>query len=104
MASGKKLALKIRPTDNVATVLDDVVKGDIVHVRSADSSEDRMLEAKENVPFGFKVSLSDIQKGEHIIKYGEIIGKASDFIGEGCLVHVHNVEGLRGRGDLEKTG
>lgn len=36
-----------------------------------------------------------------VIKYGEIIGKASVEIRKGQHVHVHNLESLRGRGDLE---
>ncbi|MHB9092657.1 MAG: UxaA family hydrolase, partial [Chloroflexota bacterium] len=56
--------------------------------------------ALEAIPFGFKVALVDILRGEPIFKYGEIIGRASCPIQQGALVHVHNLEGLRGRGDL----
>ncbi|MGQ9781792.1 MAG: UxaA family hydrolase [Nitrososphaeria archaeon] len=102
MASREKIALRIKSVDNVATTLNDVVKDDMVTIKSADGTENRVVQAKEDIPFGFKISLKDILKGEHVIKYGEIIGRANDFIGEGCLVHIHNVEGLRGRGDLRK--
>jgi altronate dehydratase small subunit len=43
--------------------------------------------------------LKDIMKGTPIIKYGETIGSATENISKGDHVHVHNVEGLRGRGD-----
>ena len=46
-------------------------------------------------------ALRDIRKGEHIMKYGESIGAASCDIKKGDYVHVHNLEALRGRGDLE---
>ena len=35
------------------------------------------------------------------MKYGESIGAASCDIKKGDYVHVHNLEALRGRGDLE---
>ena len=41
----------------------------------------------------------DINKGEHIIKYGESIGGATSNIKKGDYVHVHNLESLRARGD-----
>ena len=34
-----------------------------------------------------------------IIKYGEEVGQANTDINQGDHVHVHNVDGLRGRGD-----
>jgi altronate dehydratase small subunit len=37
-------------------------------------------------------------------KYGEMIGKASAAIAKGALVHIHNLEGTRARGDLERSG
>jgi altronate dehydratase small subunit len=36
------------------------------------------------------------------MKYGEIIGKATTDIKPGQHVHVHNVAGTRGRGDVAK--
>lgn len=35
------------------------------------------------------------------MKYGESIGAASSDIKKGDYVHIHNLEALRGRGDLE---
>lgn len=62
--------------------------------------EGEIIVTREKIPFGFKVSIKEIQKGEDIIKYGEVIGKAKKNILPGELVHIHNVEGTRGRGDL----
>jgi altronate dehydratase small subunit len=91
----------MKPKDNVATVLEDIEKGDQVVARIG--RETRRVEAKERIPLGFKIALVDIPKGEPIMKYGEVIGKAGLPIKEGRLVHVHNLEGTRGRGDLEKS-
>ena len=57
----------------------------------------RSLIVKENIPFGHKVALRRIAKDEPVIKYGEVIGKATADIGKGEWVHVHNLVSLRGR-------
>jgi len=99
-----KIGLAMKSVDNVATVLNDVSCGDKILIKFADSTSVHTIVAKDNIPFGFKVALRNIQKGEYVVKYGEVIGKATEFIGEGHLVHIHNVEGLRGRGDLKMVG
>ncbi|MCL4465007.1 MAG: UxaA family hydrolase [Chloroflexi bacterium] len=97
-----KRALIISPKDNVATVLQDVEAGATIAARQG--ADVREVVALEKIPFGFKVALTDIPRGAAVYKYGEIIGKSSQPIGKGELVHVHNVEGTRGRGDLATQG
>ena len=41
------------------------------------------LVGDDNIPTGHKFALSDINKGEYIIKYGEIIGRATADIKKG---------------------
>ena len=62
--------LKLTPHDNVGTALQDLKKGDTFQI------------------------------GTDIVKYAHVIGRASIDIQSGELVHVHNIEGTRGRGDL----
>ena len=50
------------------------------------------LEGKEGIPAGHKFALKDILKGEYVIKYGEIIGRATEDIKQGDWVHTHNVK------------
>ncbi|MBO4323544.1 MAG: UxaA family hydrolase, partial [Clostridia bacterium] len=45
-----------------------------------------------NIPAGHKFALKDIKKGECVIKYGEIIGRAKEDIKKGDWVHTHNVK------------
>ena len=47
---------------------------------------------KDPIPFGHKVCLKAINKGEAIIKYDQIIGFASQNINPGEHVHSHNLE------------
>jgi altronate dehydratase small subunit len=97
-----KRALIISPRDNVATALQDVEAGTSIAARQGAEVQD--IVALERIPFGFKVALTDIPRGAEVYKYGEIIGKASQNIAKGELVHIHNVEGTRGRGDLAAKG
>jgi len=96
-----KRALILNPADNVANVLENVNAGDLVAARKSPAGETVTIQALEDIPFGFKVALVDIEPGQFVIKYGEVIGKASRPISRGALVHIHNLEGTRGRGDLQ---
>ena len=50
------------------------------------------LDGNDKIPAGHKFALCDIAKGDYVIKYGEIIGKATQDIPEGEWVHTHNVK------------
>jgi altronate dehydratase small subunit len=93
-----KRAIIVDPKDNVASLLADVQKNERVQAQSGDQFLE--FQMKEPLPFGHKFALKTIKKGEDVIKYGEIIGRTTQDIAKGSHVHVHNVESLRGRGDL----
>lgn len=95
-----KGAMMLSENDNVATCLEEVSKGMPVEVQLGEKT--RVVTATEAIPFGFKVATSSIPKGSAVKKYGESIGIASEDIREGDLVHIHNLEGARDRGDLVK--
>ena len=88
-------ALVMTDDDVVATAIDDLEAGDELDLG------DRTLVLGEAIEFGHKFALVDIPRGEEIVKYGEVIGRASEPIAAGDWVHVHNCESTRGRGDLE---
>ena len=92
----------MHPRDNVATVVEEIKAGEDVAVPLAGTS--LTLTAAETIPFGFKLALQDIPQGDIIRKYGETIGRASTSIAKGTMVHIHNLEGTRARGDLERGG
>ncbi len=94
-------ALIINDKDNVAVVLEDVAEGDAVTAASRQKSTS--LVARQAIPFGHKVALEGIPAGASVYKYGEVIGKASHSIEAGEHVHIHNIEGNRGRGDLQAS-
>lgn len=100
MEAGKAFALHVNPKDNVAVVLSGgVSRGTVIEIRDH-VGETVELTAKSNIPYGHKIAVRPISKSEKIIKYGEVIGGASVEIAPGEHVHVHNMDSLRGRGDL----
>lgn len=95
-----KLALKVDDLDNVATIFaNGIVDGTDVEVRDK-KGQSETITVHGDVPYGHKIALRDIAKGEPIMKYGESIGAASHDIKKGDYVHIHNMDAMRGRGDL----
>jgi len=82
----------------VATAVRDLAAGERAQVSGC--GETGAVELKSAIPLGHKFALRDIAGGREVIKYGETIGVATSVIRRGEHVHLHNVEGLRGRGDL----
>ncbi|WP_461208758.1 UxaA family hydrolase [Desulfocurvus sp. DL9XJH121] len=87
--------------DNVGNALEDIHKDDEVSYVS--DGEERRFIAVDDIPFGFKIALCDIAVDADIVKYKEVIGVASQPIKSGECVHIHNVKGKRGRGDLAEA-
>ena len=80
-------ALRISPLDHVAVLL------------QAGSAGQRIapfgIGLQNDIPFGHKVALADIHKGQTIFKYGYPIGCAIKEIKAGEWVHTHNVRSLQ---------
>ncbi|MDA3732729.1 altronate dehydratase family protein [Niameybacter massiliensis] len=79
--------IKINEYDSVAVALTDIVIGESVLLGNT-----KEIIAVENIPFGHKVALKNINKGENIIKYGYPIGHAIQDIKQGEHIHTHNLK------------
>jgi len=79
----------MNPRDNVGICLRDFRSGEKLDFQLDDKN--LCVAFEDPVPMGHKVALSDIQKGDPIIKYGEKIGRATIDITVGQHVHLHNV-------------
>jgi altronate dehydratase small subunit len=95
-------AIAIRESDNVATALRDLAVGEEIVVGVVDRT--LSVHVRQAIPFGHKLALTDIPAGTDILKYGEVMGRATQEIPAGAHAHIHNIESLRGRGDLEAKG
>ena len=94
-----KKAIKMNKYDNVSTVLERIKKGEMVAVISTDNKVIKNIEAGEEITAGHKIAVNPIGKGETVLKYGESIGIATDRIGQGMHVHIHNVRSKVKYGD-----
>lgn len=94
-----KFGLKVHKKDNVATIFAVVACGEQLLVSDKKGLKQK-IEARSAIPYGHKIAIVDILKGESVFKYGEIIGRATCFIKKGGHVHIQNMESLRGRGDF----
>ena len=90
-------ALVLNDNDTVATAVKPLKSGENIDV--AAENREISIKLRQPIPLGHKFALKDIERGERIIKYGETIGLATMAIRKGEHVHIHNVEGTRGRGD-----
>ncbi|MDN4071901.1 UxaA family hydrolase [Fictibacillus terranigra] len=89
--------IMMKPLDHVAIALMDLPQGALIHVRCEEKVHE--VELKQDIRFGHKFAVKPIGQGGEILKYGEVIGRAVADIATGEHVHVHNLEGIRGRGD-----
>jgi altronate dehydratase len=81
MASQKILSLS--GNDNIAVALQHIE-------RDAELSQSGLI-ARGPIQSGHKITVSPIASGQKVIKYGRVIGVATQDIHRGDHVHVHNV-------------
>lgn len=82
----KSKILRICEKDNVAVILEDVYKGDLVEM------EDGPVTVLECIEKGHKMAIGSIFEGDQVIKYGFPIGRSIRSIKPGEYVHTHNIK------------
>ena len=85
-------AIVLSTVDNVATLLDSGREGDACALQGEGTGEVKLV---QDVAFGHKVCIAAIAPGANVLKYGQIIGRATHAIRVGEHAHVHNVESGR---------
>ena len=63
--------IQINDKDNIVVAIKDLKKKEIIA---------NNIEIKDDIGKGHKIAISDIKKGENIIKYGYPIGQATEDI------------------------
>lgn len=76
--------LKLHPKDNVAVALHAITK------ETQLTFEGRSYSFTEEIPQGHKIALIDLNKGDHVIKYGYPIGHLLSDVKAGQWLHTHN--------------
>ena len=81
LPAGKALVV-LSESDNVAVAARDIVEGEDLG----------SVIALEDIPKGHKIAIADVDLGEGVRKYAQVIGYASEAISSGRHVHTHNLE------------
>jgi altronate dehydratase small subunit len=89
----------LHPSDNVATLIDAGRAGEECLLQGERTGRVTLL---QDVAFGHKVCVAEVSRGGDILKYGQVIGKATQSITIGEHAHVHNLDSARARGDLSQ--
>lgn len=82
--------IQLHSSDNVAVAIETLNKGALGNTKSVSLSAGFCL--AQDISAGHKFALYAIKSGEHIIKFGAIVGVASSDIVAGEHVHTHNVK------------
>ncbi|MFX1345456.1 MAG: UxaA family hydrolase [Promethearchaeota archaeon] len=72
--------------DNCATALEDILQDTKIELKN------KIIKLNHNISLGHKFAINDIEKEDYVIKYGEIIGIATESISEGDWIHTHNIK------------
>src|SRR5208282_185111 len=95
--SRKPDAIVMNEKDNVATTLRPLAQGQKALVKTI--SGVIIVEVQEAIPPNHKFAMLDVRSGEHVFKFGEIIGIATEDSLHGMHVHTRNLRSLHGRGN-----
>lgn len=82
-------AILLNANDNVVTTVNGASKGAEVSYYSG--KELLSIGTTSEIPPCHKIALAPIHKGDKVIKYGEIIGVATEDIAKGDWVSHHNI-------------
>jgi altronate dehydratase small subunit len=89
----------LHPSDNVATLIDAGRAGEDCSLQGERTGRITLL---QDVAFGHKVCVAEIPRDGEVLKYGQVIGRATQSITVGEHAHVHNLDSARARGDLNR--
>jgi altronate hydrolase len=90
----KPRAVRIHPDDNVAVAVEPLHEGSEVAVDGA------RVVLVEDVPAGHKLALAPLAQGDAVVKYGFVIGEATQDVPAGGWIHSQNLR-TRLSGTLE---
>ncbi|MDL2253220.1 UxaA family hydrolase [Ruminococcaceae bacterium OttesenSCG-928-I18] len=88
-------AIVINAADNVAVAITEICANTNSAIKG-DGFEDICL-VLNDIPFGHKIALVDLDLGNSVYKYGAVIGVATKKICRGERVDHSNIAGLRGK-------
>lgn len=88
-------AIVLSTKDNVATALRTLQPDQVISLETPTGCVE--VTALEAIPLCHKFAIEAIAVEQPILKYGEVIGVASQAVKPGAHVHVHNIKSLRAK-------
>jgi altronate hydrolase len=85
LPTAENSAIHLHPTDNVAVARVPIPAGTSLRI------DGLPVTTMDAIPAGHKVALWDIQPGEVVERYGQVIGRAKQAIQAGRHIHTHNL-------------
>ena len=79
----------------MGVAVNDIKSGEYVMGAFLEKSNTIKVKAKDNIPLGHKIALSNLSTGDSVIKYGVTIGKTTKQVVPGNHVHIHNLKSGR---------
>jgi altronate hydrolase len=86
-----EVAVLLYPGDDVAVARVPLGRGVILRLPPDSIAPDTLVEVTQRVQAGHKVALRDIAQNEPVLRYGSVIGFATQPIQAGAHVHTHNL-------------
>jgi altronate dehydratase len=85
LPTAENSAIQLHPRDNVAIARVPLSIGAALSVGG------QSIRTRSAIPAGHKVAIKSVAEGENLVRYGQLIGRASRAIEPGDHVHTHNV-------------
>ena len=85
LPTAENSAIQLHPRDNVAIARVPLSIGTALNVGG------QSIRTRSAIPAGHKVAIKPVAQGENLVRYGQLIGRASSAIEPGDHVHTHNV-------------
>src|SRR5579859_749551 len=82
----QEAAVLLHTQDDVAIARLPLSRGVVLRL-----PDGRLVEVRQRIQAGHKLALREIAQGQPVIRYGSIIGFASEPIAAGSHVHTHNL-------------
>ncbi len=86
-----EVAVLLHPKDDVAIARFPISRGVVLRLPTEAGHDDTFVTVTQRIQTGHKLALRDIAEGSPVLRYGSIIGFATQPIQSGSHVHSHNL-------------
>jgi arabinonate dehydratase len=84
-------AVLLQPNDDVAIARMPLGRGVVLRLPPGTGGDGELVEVRQRIQSGHKLAIRDVPQGQPVLRYGSIIGFATQPIQAGSHVHTHNL-------------